>query len=397
MHTSTPQHRRSRRLTGRARVAAQAVVLALVVAGTTAFAALHKTVTLDVDGSVTTVTAFGRTVGDVLAAQRVAVHDQDLVAPGLGTRIGDGAQIVVRHGRQVVVEVDGVQREVWTTAMTVGDVVAELGLREGTRASASRSDPLGRDVVRLSTDKTVHVVDDGRSTEVQTSASTVREVLRESDVVLGEHDLVSVSLDAAAVDGLMVIITRVDTVIRTEDLAHPFSTVRTEDGTLVRGREVVSQRGREGVSTVTYESYEADGVEVGRSVLAQTVVTPARDEVIRVGTFDGPDLSTMPAVEPGTSRAIAYDMVLARGWSEQEWACLDALWSKESGWRVNAHNAGSGAYGIPQAVPGSKMASAGADWTTNPATQITWGLGYIAGRYATPCGAWAHSVAKNWY
>jgi hypothetical protein len=100
---------------------------------------------------------------------------------------------------------------------------------------------------------------------------------------------------------------------------------------------------------------------------------------------------------PGSAQAIAYDMVKARGWSDDEFACLVALWKKESGWRVNAYNAGSGAYGIPQALPGKKMASAGADWETNPATQITWGLGYVSGRYGTPCGAWGHSQSTGWY
>jgi SLT domain-containing protein len=71
------------------------------------------------------------------------------------------------------------------------------------------------------------------------------------------------------------------------------------------------------------------------------------------------------------------------GWGDDQFACLVSLWNKESGWRVNAANS-SGAYGIPQALPGSKMASAGADWETNPATQIAWGMGYIAGRYGTP-------------
>ncbi|UYK41399.1 lytic transglycosylase domain-containing protein [Microbacterium terricola] len=106
-----------------------------------------------------------------------------------------------------------------------------------------------------------------------------------------------------------------------------------------------------------------------------------------------------PAVapNPGSAQAIAHEMVLARGWGENEYNCLVSLWSKESGWRVNAYNAGSGAYGIPQALPGSKMASAGADWATNPATQITWGLGYITGRYGTPCGAWAKSQSSGWY
>jgi hypothetical protein len=101
--------------------------------------------------------------------------------------------------------------------------------------------------------------------------------------------------------------------------------------------------------------------------------------------------------DPGTAQAIAYDKVVARGWGEDQYSCLVALWNKESGWRVNAHNASSGAYGIPQSLPGSKMASAGADWATNPATQIEWGLGYISGRYGTPCGAWGHSQSVGWY
>jgi hypothetical protein len=101
--------------------------------------------------------------------------------------------------------------------------------------------------------------------------------------------------------------------------------------------------------------------------------------------------------DPGTAQAIAYEMVMARGWGEGEFACLVALWNRESGWRVNAYNASSGAYGIPQSLPGDKMAAAGADWETNPATQISWGLGYIAARYGTPCGAWDHSNSVGWY
>ncbi|MBN9176240.1 MAG: lytic transglycosylase domain-containing protein [Microbacterium sp.] len=101
--------------------------------------------------------------------------------------------------------------------------------------------------------------------------------------------------------------------------------------------------------------------------------------------------------DPGTAQAIAYAMVQERGWGDGEFACLVALWNKESGWRVNAYNAGSGAYGIPQSLPGSKMASAGSDWETNPATQIAWGLGYIGGRYSSPCGAWDHSQSTGWY
>ena len=85
------------------------------------------------------------------------------------------------------------------------------------------------------------------------------------------------------------------------------------------------------------------------------------------------------------------------GWGSAQYDCLVWLWTRESSWRADAYNASSGAYGIPQSLPGSKMAAAGADWRTNAATQIEWGLSYIAGRYGAPCGAWAHSEAYNWY
>lgn len=98
----------------------------------------------------------------------------------------------------------------------------------------------------------------------------------------------------------------------------------------------------------------------------------------------------------GSPKAIAQAMLADRGWSGQ-FSCLNSLWTKESGWRTTADNPSSDAYGIPQALPGSKMATAGSDWRTNPATQIEWGLDYIADVYGTPCAAWSHSQANNWY
>ena len=96
-------------------------------------------------------------------------------------------------------------------------------------------------------------------------------------------------------------------------------------------------------------------------------------------------------------RSLAKPLVAAQGWGDSEYQCLVLLWNRESQWNPYAENAYSGAYGIPQALPGSKMASAGADWRTNPITQINWGIGYIKGRYGTPCSAWAHSNAVGWY
>jgi hypothetical protein len=97
------------------------------------------------------------------------------------------------------------------------------------------------------------------------------------------------------------------------------------------------------------------------------------------------------------ARSIARSMVASRHWSVGQYSCLVRLWNRESGWNVYAANPSSGAYGIPQALPGRKMASAGPNWRTSARTQIKWGLGYIKGRYGTPCRAWAHSNAYGWY
>ncbi|WP_018653037.1 lytic transglycosylase domain-containing protein [Actinomadura flavalba] len=103
-------------------------------------------------------------------------------------------------------------------------------------------------------------------------------------------------------------------------------------------------------------------------------------------------------VPAGEAQAIAKSMLPSFGFSGGgQFGCLVKLWNKESGWRHTAANPSSGAYGIPQALPGSKMASAGSDWRSNPRTQIKWGLGYIKNRYGTPCGAWGHSQRVGWY
>ena len=99
----------------------------------------------------------------------------------------------------------------------------------------------------------------------------------------------------------------------------------------------------------------------------------------------------------GSPQQIAMSMLGSYGWSSGQFSCLDSLWNEESGWNVFASNPTSGAYGIPQALPGSKMASAGPDWQSDAATQIRWGLGYIQSIYGSPCGAWAHEQADGWY
>jgi hypothetical protein len=97
------------------------------------------------------------------------------------------------------------------------------------------------------------------------------------------------------------------------------------------------------------------------------------------------------------AKATARSLLGNYGWGSGQFSCLEKLWQKESGWNYRAYNSSSGAYGIPQALPGSKMGSAGSDWKSSAATQIRWGLGYIDGRYGSPCGAWDHSTSVGWY
>jgi hypothetical protein len=104
-----------------------------------------------------------------------------------------------------------------------------------------------------------------------------------------------------------------------------------------------------------------------------------------------------PAAPSGSPQQIAMAMLGSFGWSSSEFGCLQSLWNAESGWNPTASNPNSGAYGIPQALPGSKMASAGADWQSDPATQIRWGLGYIKSTYGSPCAAWSHEQGTGWY
>jgi len=112
-----------------------------------------------------------------------------------------------------------------------------------------------------------------------------------------------------------------------------------------------------------------------------------------------PSSQTAPAAAPapsGSPQQIAAAMLGSFGWSSSQFSCLDSLWQQESGWSVTAANP-DGAYGIPQALPGAKMSSAGPDWQTDAATQIRWGLEYIKSMYGSPCGAWDHELATGWY
>ena len=145
---------------------------------------------------------------------------------------------------------------------------------------------------------------------------------------------------------------------------------------------------------------------IARQQAAQARAAAARAAAARAAAVQAASASSsqaaaaapvQAAVPQGSPQQIARGMLGSFGWSSSQFSCLQPLWNGESGWNVYASNPSSGAYGIPQALPGSKMASAGPDWQTNAATQIRWGLGYIRSVYGSPCGAWSHEQAYGWY
>ena len=209
----------------------------------------------------------------------------------------------------------------------------------------------------------------------------------------------------------------------TEESTEEHGRVEKETDSLPKGEAKVETEGVDGVVQTTYEVTAKGGTEVSRTPLSSTTVTEKVDEVVLVGTGSGntggksapadsgsggggggESSSPAPAANasgdgttPEGAQAIARGMMGSYGWGDGEFSCLQSLWNRESGWNYQAENASSGAYGIPQALPGSKMSSVADDWATNPSTQITWGMQYIQGRYGTPCSAWAHSESVGWY
>jgi len=217
-----------------------------------------------------------------------------------------------------------------------------------------------------------------------------------ADTLNGTYDVVAKQDLAAVVEEVGA--TAQDVEVKTETVENTleYQSVEKDDPAELKGSKKIVTPGEDGTELVSYTVKTIDGVEVEREEEISVLVDEPTDEVVAVGTKTTP---TVPVTSnSGANRAIGKTMAASiYGWTGGEWDCLNALWTRESGWSSNASNSSSGAHGIPQALPGSKMASAGADWATNPATQIKWGLGYIKNRYGTPCGAWSQSQSIGWY
>ncbi|MGW1764730.1 ubiquitin-like domain-containing protein [Streptomyces sp. NPDC002073] len=284
--------RRGRRKRGAAgadwrRLVPQALVVAFLAGGTSAFVASDKAVRLTVDGVPRTFHTFADDVGELLVAEHLHTGAHDLIAPGPGTDLEDGDEIVVRYGRPVQLTLDGQSRQVWTTARTVDGALRQLGVRaEGAYLSASRSAPISRKGLTLSvrTERTVTFMADGRERTIRTNAATVREALEQAGIGLQGQDTTSVPPETFPRDGQTVTVLRITGSREVREEQIPYAVERIKDPELFAGTEVVEKAGRPGARRVTYALRTVNGVRQKPRRITEEVVRDPVTQVVKVGT-----------------------------------------------------------------------------------------------------------------
>ncbi|MFK4105717.1 ubiquitin-like domain-containing protein [Streptomyces sp. NPDC019531] len=269
------------------RLLPQALVVAFLAGGTTAFVAKDKAIELTVDGKPRTLHTFADDVSELLTEEGVAVGPHDVVAPAPGEELASGDEVAVRHGRPVRLTLDGHRREVWTTAQTVEGALEQLGVRaEGAYLSTSRSRRIGREGLALDvrTERSVTVMADGRARTIRTNAATVQEAVEAAGVTLSGMDTTSVASGSFPRDGQTVTVLRITGAKEVHDERIPFREERTADSSLFKGTEVVEQAGAPGVRRVTYSLRTVNGVRQKPRRLRTEVVREPRTRIVKVGT-----------------------------------------------------------------------------------------------------------------
>ncbi|MFF4039469.1 ubiquitin-like domain-containing protein [Streptomyces sp. NPDC001816] len=273
------------------RLLPQALVVAFLAGGTTAFVAKDKAIELSVDGEPRTLHTFADDVPELLAEEGVRVGAHDMVAPAPGAALASGDEVAVRYGRPVRLTLDGERREVWTTGHTVDEALRELGVRaEGAYLSASRSRSIGRAGLALDvrTERAVTIMADGRTRTIRTNAATVGEAVEEAGVTLHGQDTTSVPADSFPRDGQTVTVLRVTGVKEVREEQIPFAVERTEDPSLFKGTEVVEQPGQPGLRRDTYLLRTVNGVREKPRKETSEVVRGPRKQLVKVGTKPRP-------------------------------------------------------------------------------------------------------------
>lgn len=369
--------------------------LAGLVTGTLSFTSSDRAIAVSVDGKTNTLHTTASTVSGVLHDAKLKVGAHDVVAPAPSVKVHKGSVIELRRGRLLHLKVDGVSRDVWTTDTTVDQALADLGYGEGRTTGVSRSDrlPLSPTELSLVMPKQITIVADKKTVHIVTTAPTVQDAVQGAHLALATTDRVTPAATVKPTTGMKIVVTRVRMKNVTGVQTIPYPTTSKKDPSTYQGSTTVLKAGRAGKARVTFQLVYVDGKLSGKRVVTSTVLVKPVTRVQKVGTKS---VEAAAASNPDAARALGRTMAAAKGWGSEQFSCLQSLWNKESGWRVSAANP-SGAYGIPQSLPGSKMATAGPNWQSNARTQIAWGLKYIGSVYGTPCAAWGHSQATNWY
>lgn len=338
------------------------------------------------------------TVEEALKRGSIGVNELDAVEPALDSKLIErNYKINIYRARPVVV-VDGEARTTVVTAQKSARQVAEqagVSLYDEDEANVSRVEDVvsdGTAAQKIVIDRSVPINLNlyGKTDEVRTQAETVAELIKEKDIILGEKDGVSLPLDTPITAGMTVKVWRdgVQTITQEEDVQ--FEVEQIQDTAREVGYKEVKEPGVLGKKNVTYEIEMKNGEVIRRTIIQEVILNEAKKqtEIIGIKRKSG---------TPAENRILGKQMMLGVGFGEDQWTCLDNLWTAESGWdQYKANYQGSGAYGIPQALPGSKM---GPGWESDALVQINWGLNYIKGRYGTPCGAWQafNSRSPHWY
>lgn len=280
------------------KTSAQAVVLTALVLGLVSFVGANKTVALTVDGETQNVQTFGGTVADVLSASEVTLAARDEVSPALDAPIEDGTSIEVNRSKAVSVSIDGVDRVVHTTGLTVADILAQLRIAGASEVSLGEQMELASltTPIEITTPKNVVLTADGKTRKLTTTVGTVGDLLAEAKVKLDGDDELSAKRTAEVVDGLKLQVVRVEasTATETEPVANGRTTV--EDDSLLEGKSKVIEQGSDGVRTLTFRVVSKDGEAVSRKLVESKITTAAVDEKIAIGT------KPKPAPEPEPQR-----------------------------------------------------------------------------------------------
>jgi resuscitation-promoting factor RpfB len=267
-------------------VAAGATALAL--AGTTfGYANLNKSVTLSVDGQTADVRTSANTVAALLRSRGIDVTSHDVVAPNLDAKVENGTRVAVKFGRQVTFAVDGAPQTIWTTATTVDDALAALGINlSGAEFSTSRSSSIGREglTIVIATQKKIIIVDAGKRRTITTTGQTLADALAAAKIKVDDDDKLSASPNTRLVDGAKFTFTDVAISSKIKRVKVDFDTVRKESSKLKKGVTKIDTPGEPGIRAVTYKIVRQNDKIVKRAKIKSKLITKPVTEVILVGT-----------------------------------------------------------------------------------------------------------------